>query len=157
MSMNLDVIFAYVVGVLAGLAVIGALTFALVWEWCAIRRTLAAHRDPPPQTAFWREPYGAERPGAATMRTAGRFLLLGWLMAALAVLGIDGRLPEFLAGVASGSLLLLGVGGLVRQQLTPSRYNRPSMPERSRVADDLRQPLATVVAVAELNAMTEQR
>src|SRR6266545_433716 len=151
MSMGLDVIFAYVVGVLAGLAVIGALTFALVWEWCAIRRTLAAHRDPPPQTAFWREPYGAERPGAATMRTAGRFLLLGWLMAALAVLGIDGRLPEFLAGVASGSLLLL------RQQLTPSRYNRPSMPERSRVADDLRQPLATVVAVAELNAMTEQR
>ena len=40
--MSLDVIFAYVVGVLAALAVIGALTFALVWEWCAIRRTLAA-------------------------------------------------------------------------------------------------------------------
>jgi len=39
--MNLDVIFATVVGVLAGLAVIGALAFALVWEWCAIRRTLA--------------------------------------------------------------------------------------------------------------------
>jgi hypothetical protein len=44
--MNLDVMFAYVVGVLAGLAVIGALAFALVWEWCAIRRTLAAHRHP---------------------------------------------------------------------------------------------------------------
>jgi hypothetical protein len=42
--MSLDVVFAYVVGVLAGLAVIGALAFALVWEWCAIRRTLAAHR-----------------------------------------------------------------------------------------------------------------
>jgi len=91
------------------------------------------------------------------MRTAGRFLLLGWLMAALAVLGIDGRLPEFLAGATSGSLLLLGLGALVRQQLAPSRYNRPSLPERYRVADDLRQPLATVVAVAELDAMSGQR
>jgi hypothetical protein len=43
---DLDVIFAYVVGLLAGLAVIGALVFVLVWEWCAIRRTLAAHRHP---------------------------------------------------------------------------------------------------------------
>jgi hypothetical protein len=51
--MSLDVIFAYVVGVLAGLAVIGALTFALVWEWCAIRRTLAGRDDPPPP--WWRE------------------------------------------------------------------------------------------------------
>jgi len=42
--MNLDVIFAYVVGVLAGLAVIGLLVFVLVWEWCAICRTLATHR-----------------------------------------------------------------------------------------------------------------
>jgi hypothetical protein len=42
--MSLDVVWAYVVSVLAGLAVIGALAFALVWEWCAIRRTLAAHR-----------------------------------------------------------------------------------------------------------------
>jgi hypothetical protein len=51
--MSLDVIFAYVVGVLAGLAVIGALAFALVWEWCAIRRTLAAHRHQAPD-GFWR-------------------------------------------------------------------------------------------------------
>jgi hypothetical protein len=42
--MSLDVVFAYLVGVLAGLAVVGALAFVLVWEWCAIRRTLAAHR-----------------------------------------------------------------------------------------------------------------
>ena len=48
--MSLDVIFAYLVGVLAGLAVIGA----LVWEWCAIRRTLAAHRHQVPE-AFWRD------------------------------------------------------------------------------------------------------
>jgi hypothetical protein len=52
--MSLDVVFAYVVGVLAGLAVIGALTFALVWEWCAIRRTLAAHRHQTPD-GFWRD------------------------------------------------------------------------------------------------------
>jgi hypothetical protein len=52
--MRLDVVFAYVVGVLAGLAVIGALAFALVWEWCAIRRTLAAHRHQAPE-GFWRD------------------------------------------------------------------------------------------------------
>jgi hypothetical protein len=53
--MRLDVVFAYVVGVLAGLAVIGALAFALVWEWCSIRRTLAAHRHPPREAEFWRD------------------------------------------------------------------------------------------------------
>jgi len=53
--MSLDVIFAFVVGVLAGLAVIGALAFALVWEWCAIRRTLGAHRRQPPNESFWRD------------------------------------------------------------------------------------------------------
>jgi hypothetical protein len=49
--MSLEVIFATVVGALAGLAVIGALVFALVWEWCAIQRTLAAYRHPakPPE------------------------------------------------------------------------------------------------------------
>ena len=52
--MSLDVVFAYVVGVLAGLAVIGALAFALVWEWCAIRRTLPAHRHHSPD-GFWRD------------------------------------------------------------------------------------------------------
>jgi hypothetical protein len=54
--MSLDVIFAAVVGVLASLAVVGALAFALVWEWCAIRRTLADHRRR--RTApdgFWRD------------------------------------------------------------------------------------------------------
>jgi hypothetical protein len=42
--MSLEEIFAAVVGVLAGLGVIGALVFVLVWEWCAIRRALATHR-----------------------------------------------------------------------------------------------------------------
>jgi len=88
------------------------------------------------------------------MRTAARWLLVGWLVAALVLLGMEGRLPEFLAGAVSGSLLVLGLGALVCQQLTPSRYNQPSMPERYRVADDLRQPIAAVVAVAEHEAMT---
>jgi hypothetical protein len=46
--------FAAVVGVLAGITVVGALVFAVVWEWCAIRRTLAAHRCPTPEEDFWR-------------------------------------------------------------------------------------------------------
>jgi len=50
---TLEVIFAAAVGVLAGIAVIGALVFAVVWEWCAIKRTLAAHRRQQPET-FWR-------------------------------------------------------------------------------------------------------
>jgi hypothetical protein len=86
------------------------------------------------------------------MRTATG-LLAGWLLAALLVLAQDGRLPEFLAGAASGSLLVLGVGSVVRQQLAPSRYNRPSIPERYRVADDLRRPLTEVVAAAEQEAI----
>jgi hypothetical protein len=53
--MSLDVILATMVGVLAALAVIGALVFALVWEWCAIRRTLAAHRHQTPNESFWRD------------------------------------------------------------------------------------------------------
>jgi hypothetical protein len=53
--MSLDVILATIVGVLAALAVIGALVFALVWEWCAIRRTLAAHRHQTPHESFWRD------------------------------------------------------------------------------------------------------
>jgi hypothetical protein len=91
------------------------------------------------------------------MRRAGRCLLIGWLLAALVLLGMDGRLPEFLAGAASGSLLVLGLGVLIRQQLAPSRYNRPSLPERYRVADDLRQPIAAVVAAAEAEALIGRR
>ena len=55
---SLDVIFAYVVGVLAAIAVIGALVYAVVWEWCAIRRTVAEHRrraQGDPSVRYWRE------------------------------------------------------------------------------------------------------
>jgi hypothetical protein len=87
------------------------------------------------------------------MRTAFG-LLVGWLLAALLLLGMDGRLPAFLAGAVPGSLLLLGVASLVRQQLASSRYNQPSIPDRYRVADDLRRPLTDVVAAAEQEAVT---
>jgi hypothetical protein len=62
--MSLDVIFATIVGVLAGLGVIGALVFVLVWEWCAIRRALA-NRQPPTQPP----PMGRD---SATVTIAGR-------------------------------------------------------------------------------------
>jgi hypothetical protein len=88
------------------------------------------------------------------MRTAGRWLLVSWLLAVLVLLGMEGRLPEFLMGAASGSLLVLGLSVLVRQQLAPSILERPSLPERYRVADDLGQPIAVVVAVAEREAST---
>jgi hypothetical protein len=88
------------------------------------------------------------------MRTIGRGLLVGWLLAALLLLGLDGRLLWFLAWVLPGSLLALGIGALVRQQLAPSRHNRPSIPERYRAADDLHRSLAEVVAVAEQEVST---
>jgi hypothetical protein len=42
--MQLDVLFASTVVMLAGLAVLGALAPVIVWEWCAIRHTLQAYR-----------------------------------------------------------------------------------------------------------------
>jgi hypothetical protein len=39
--------------VLAAAAVLGALTYALVWEWTAIRRTLERHRRPSAEELFW--------------------------------------------------------------------------------------------------------
>jgi hypothetical protein len=51
---SLEVIFGTVVVVLAGIAVIGALVFAVVWEVCAIRRTLADHRrHAQPPGSYW--------------------------------------------------------------------------------------------------------
>jgi hypothetical protein len=85
------------------------------------------------------------------MRTAGRLFLVGWLLAALTVLGMDGRLPLFLTWATPASLLTLRIGALVRQQLATSMLNRP-LPYRYRVADDLQQPIAAVVAVAEQEA-----
>lgn len=56
---TVEAVFAIVVTVLAAVAVIGALVFAVVWEVCAIRRTLAAHRErtgrPLTDEDFWRQ------------------------------------------------------------------------------------------------------
>jgi transketolase C-terminal domain/subunit len=49
------VIFATIVGVLAGMAVIGALAFAITWEIAAIRRVLERNRKSTPEEDFWRQ------------------------------------------------------------------------------------------------------
>jgi hypothetical protein len=51
----LETIFATVVLVLAAVACVGALVFAVVWEVCAIRRTLERYRKPTPEETFWRD------------------------------------------------------------------------------------------------------
>jgi hypothetical protein len=51
---SLEVAFAVVVTVLAAVAVIGALLFAISWEWFAFRRLLERHRKPDPYEEFWR-------------------------------------------------------------------------------------------------------
>jgi hypothetical protein len=109
--MHLDVLFASVVVVLAGLAVIGALALVIVWEWCAIRRIVHAHRHQP-----FHQEMGGRRPsvgavGAGTTGTTGRWLLLSWLVPALVMLSMDRRLPVFLAWATPITLLVLGVGG----------------------------------------------
>jgi hypothetical protein len=86
------------------------------------------------------------------MRATGRWLPVGWLLAALVVLGLDGRLVVFLAWATPSTLLVLGVGALVRQQRAPSFLDQPPLPNRYRVADDLGQPIAAVVAAAEHEA-----
>jgi hypothetical protein len=94
------------------------------------------------------------------MRTVARALVVGWLLAALLVLGLEGRLPAFLAWATVGSLLVLVTDALVRWHRRPSAYCRPSrsaLPERYRVADDLHRPLVEVVAVAEAEASAGQR
>jgi hypothetical protein len=90
------------------------------------------------------------------VRTAGRWLLVGWLVAALVLLAVEGRLAVFLAWAGPGTLVALGVGALIRQQLAPSLLDRPALPERHRAADDLAQPLAVVIAVAEQEASAGQ-
>jgi uncharacterized membrane protein YcjF (UPF0283 family) len=51
---TVETVFAVVVTVLAAVAVIGALVFAISWEWFAFRRLLERHRKPDPYEDFWR-------------------------------------------------------------------------------------------------------
>jgi hypothetical protein len=91
------------------------------------------------------------------MRRAGQLVVAVWLLAALVLLGLDGRLLVLVAWTVPGSLLGLGVRALVRQQRAPSSLDRPSLPARYLAADDLRLPLDVVLAVAESEAETWPR
>jgi uncharacterized membrane protein YcjF (UPF0283 family) len=51
--MTLDLIFAYVVAALAGIAVIGALVVAIVAEWYALRNVIQRNRPPKSEGRFW--------------------------------------------------------------------------------------------------------
>jgi hypothetical protein len=85
----------------------------------------------------------------------GRVALLvvvAWLLAAVALLVVQGMLLPWLLAAGAGSAALLVLRALVRQQRAPSMLDRPPLPERYRVADDIHQPIATVVAVAEAEA-----
>jgi hypothetical protein len=58
--MDLSIVFAWIIAVLAGLACIGALAVVLVAEWYAIRRTIERHRRAratltDPSGRWWRE------------------------------------------------------------------------------------------------------
>ena len=120
--MHLHVLFASVVVVLAALAAIITLALVIVWAWCAIRRILHANRHHPS-----RQEWGATRPdaGAGTLGTTGRWMLLSWLVPALVLLSLDRRLPALLAWGTPSTLLVLGVGALVRQQRAPSFLDQP--------------------------------
>lgn len=54
--MDLSLLFAWTVAVLAGVACVGALVVVIVAEWYAIRRAIERHRNPPLADAdFWRQ------------------------------------------------------------------------------------------------------
>jgi hypothetical protein len=54
--MDLDLLFAWAIAILAGAACVGALVVVLVAEWYALRRTIQRHRNPPLTDAdFWRQ------------------------------------------------------------------------------------------------------
>ena len=89
------------------------------------------------------------------MTSAGRaalWLLASWLLAAVALLAAQGRLVSLLAAGVPASAVALVVRALVRQQRAPSICDRPLVPERYRIADDLTQPITVVVEAAEAEA-----
>jgi hypothetical protein len=68
------------------------------------------------------------------MRITGRWLLVSWLVPALVMLGLEGRLTAFLAWATPSTLLTLGAGALARQQRAPSHgfSSRTTLPPRTR-------------------------
>lgn len=88
------------------------------------------------------------------MTSAGRaamWLVEASLLAAVALLAAQGALVPFVAAVMPASALALVLRALVRQR-APSICDRPLVPERYRVADDLTQPITVVVEAAEAEA-----
>jgi hypothetical protein len=59
---SLDLLFAWVIAILAGAACIGALVVVLVAEWYALRRTIERHRKPTPEEDFWRHQRALQEP-----------------------------------------------------------------------------------------------
>lgn len=89
------------------------------------------------------------------MTSAGRaalLLVVAWLLAAVALLAIQRMLLAWVGAAGALSLGMLGLRALVRQQHAPSILDRPRLPERYRVADDLRQPITAVIEAAEAEA-----
>ena len=89
------------------------------------------------------------------MTSAGRaalWLLVGWLLAAVALLAAQGRLVSLLTAGVPASVVALVLRALVRQQRAPSICDRPLVPERYRIADDLTKPITVVVEAAEAEA-----
>jgi hypothetical protein len=87
--------------------------------------------------------------------SAGRaalWLLASWLLAAVALLAAQGRLVSLLAAGVPASVVALVLRALVRQQRAPSICDRPLVPERYRIADDLTQPITVVVEAAKAEA-----
>jgi hypothetical protein len=83
---------------------------------------------------------------------AALLVVVAWLLAAVVLLAAQGILALSLLAVGAATLVGLGLRALVRQQRAPSMLERPPLPERYRVADDLRRPVADVVAAAEAEA-----
>jgi len=92
------------------------------------------------------------------MTDAGRaalFLVVAWLLLAVALLARQGILLGYLVAAVPGSTVVLALRALARQQRAPSildRPDQPRLPERYRVADDLQQPITAVIEAAEAEA-----
>ena len=95
---------------------------------------------------------GPDHAGAAVVTSAGRaalLLVIAWLLAAVALLAVQGLLVGYLLAVGAATLAGLGLRALVLQQRAPSMLDRPPLPGRYRVADDLQEPITAVIEAAE--------
>jgi hypothetical protein len=59
---SLDLLFAWTIAILAGVACIGALVVVLVREFYAVRETIRRHPKPTPEETFWADHAALTRP-----------------------------------------------------------------------------------------------